>query len=206
MLPEGSLYNCYRIGQPGTPPRRVWLIAVTNLSQRELAVRQAEDFEEFYHANYRRLVAILLAVLGDRQEAEDAVQEAFARAYARWPRISGYDLPETWVRRVALRLAIDSGRRLRRRAGATAKLLTAGRPTQAEPSDALPFTPLGRALMQLPIREREVLVLHYVADMSVEQISADRGLPTGTVKDRLAAGRRRLEGELSERQEASHGR
>jgi RNA polymerase sigma-70 factor (ECF subfamily) len=168
-------------------------------------VRQAEDFEEFYQANYRRLVAILLAVLGDRQEAEDAVQEAFARAYARWPRISGYDLPETWVRRVALRLAIDSGRRLRRRAGATAKLLT-GRPAETDPSDALPFTPLGRALMQLPMRMREVLVLHYIADMSVEQISADRGLPAGTVKDRLATGRRRLERELSERQEASHGR
>jgi RNA polymerase sigma-70 factor (ECF subfamily) len=169
-------------------------------------VRQAEDFEQFYHANYRRLVALLFAVLGDRQEAEDVVQEAFARAYARWPRISAYDLPETWVRRVALRLAIDSGRRLRRRVGATARLLTAGRVGESEPSDALPFTPLGRALMRLPMREREVLVLHYVADMSIVQISVDRGLPTGTVKDRLAAGRRRLERELSERQEARHGR
>jgi RNA polymerase sigma-70 factor, ECF subfamily len=168
-------------------------------------VREREDFEEFYHANYRRLVAILVAVLGDRQEAEDAAQEAFARAYARWPRLSGYDLPETWVRRVALRLAIDSGRRLRRRVGVTARLLAA-RPAEAEPSEALPFTPLGHALMRLPMREREVLVLHYVADMSVEQISADRGLPTGTVKDRLVAGRRRLERELAERQEASHGR
>lgn len=170
-------------------------------------MRQREDFEEFYQANYRRLVAILFAVLGDRQEAEDAVQEAFARAYLRWPRLSGYDLPETWVRRVALRIAIDSGRRWRRRLGATAKLLNARQPDQAEPSDALPFTPLGRALMQLPMREREVLVLHYVADMSVGQISADRSVPTGTVKDRLAAGRRRLEHELANcQEETSHGR
>ena len=110
------------------------------------------------------------------------------------------------MRRVARRLGIDSGRRLRRRLGATAKLLAGGQPAEAEPADALPFTPLGRALMHLPLREREVLVLHYVADLSVEQISADRGLPTGTVKDRLAAGRRRLERELAEPQEASHGR
>lgn len=169
-------------------------------------MRQSEDFEEFYQANYRRLVAILFAVLGDRQEAEDAVQEAFARAYARWPRLSGYDLPETWVRRVALRLAIDAGRGLRRRIGATTRLVATRHPAVAEPADALPFTPLGRALMKLPMREREVLVLHYVADMSVEQISVDRGLPTGTVKDRLATGRRRLERELAEHQETSHGR
>jgi RNA polymerase sigma-70 factor (ECF subfamily) len=170
-------------------------------------VRQREEFDEFYQANYRRLVAILLAVLGDRPEAEDAVQEAFARAYVRWPTVSGYDLPETWVRRVALRLAIDSGRGLRRRLGATAKLRAARQPAGTEPSDALPFTPLGRALMRLPMREREVLVLHYVADLSVDQISADRGLPAGTVKDRLAAGRRRLERELAECQDGvSHGR
>lgn len=169
-------------------------------------MRQREDFEEFYQANYRRLVAILFAVLGDRLEAEDAVQEAFARAYVRWPRLSGYDLPETWVRRVALRVAIDSGRRWRRRLGTMVKLLDTRQPDEAEPADALPFTPLGRALLRLPLREREALVLHYVADMSVDQISADRGLPTGTVKDRLAAGRRRLERVLADcQEEASHG-
>lgn len=170
-------------------------------------LRRSDEFEEFYQANYVRLVGVLVAVLGDRPEAEDAVQEAFARAFARWPRLSGYDLPETWVRRVALRLAIDSGRRLRRRAGASARLMAGGHAEAGGLADALPLTPVGRALMRLPLREREVLVLYYVADMSVDQISADRGLPAGTVKDRLASGRRRLERELaSQQQEASDGR
>jgi RNA polymerase sigma-70 factor, ECF subfamily len=164
-------------------------------------LRRSADFEEFYQANYGRLVAQLVAVLGDRQEAEDAAQEAFARALARWPRVSGYDVPESWVRRVALHIAVDSGRRWRRRLGTSAKLLALRRPRDIEPSDALPFTPVGRALMRLPLRDREVLVLHYVADMSVQRISADRGLPTGTVKDRLAAGRRRLELELASQSE-----
>jgi RNA polymerase sigma-70 factor (ECF subfamily) len=169
-------------------------------------LHRGDDFEEFYQANYGRLVALLLAVLGDRQDAEDAAQEAFARALARWPRVSGYDVPESWVRRVALHLAVDSGRQWRRRLGASAKLLAAWRSREEEPSDALPLTPVGRALTRLPMREREVLVLHYVADMSVRQISADRGLPTGTVKDRLAAGRRRLERELaSQSEEARDG-
>ena len=72
-------------------------------------MRQGEDFEEFYRASYGRVVAVVAAVLGDRHEAEEAAQEAFARALARWPRLSQYDLPEAWIRRVALRIAIDTG-------------------------------------------------------------------------------------------------
>ncbi len=164
-------------------------------------MRQSRDFEEFYQANYVRLVLILSAILGDRLEAEDAAQEAFARALARWPRISGYDLPEMWVRRVALRVAVDSHRRWRRRKDASERLQALRVTSQAEPSDALAFTALGKALMLLPLREREVLILHYVADMPVDRIAADRGLPAGTVKDRLVAGRRRLERELAKSQE-----
>lgn len=165
-----------------------------------------DDFEEFYQASYVRLVTILLAVLGDRQEAEDAAQEAFARALARWPAIRGYDLPELWVRRVALRLAVDSGRGWRRRRDTATRLLAARAPGAAEPSDSLPFTALGHALLRLPLREREVLVLHYIADMTVDAIARERAIPPGTVKDRLASGRRRLERELSTSQEVRDGR
>lgn len=76
-------------------------------------MKQARDFEEFYAASYGKVTALVAAVLGDRDGADDVTQEAFARALARWPRLSGYELPEAWVRRVALRLAIDSGRRAR---------------------------------------------------------------------------------------------
>ena len=78
-------------------------------------MHRTPEFEDFYQASYGRIMALLLAVLGDRQEAEDAAQEAFARALARWPRLSTYDLPEAWVRRVALRIAVDSGRTVQRR-------------------------------------------------------------------------------------------
>jgi RNA polymerase sigma-70 factor (ECF subfamily) len=77
-------------------------------------LRQGNEFEDFYQANYGRLGALLIGVLGDRQEADDLAQEAFARALARWPRLSGYESPEAWIRRVTLRLAVDSGRRPRR--------------------------------------------------------------------------------------------
>jgi hypothetical protein len=74
-----------------------------------------DDFDAFYAATYARLVGQLYAVTGDLAEAEDVVQEAFARAVVRWPRLRGYDLPEAWVRRVAVNLARQGLRRTRRR-------------------------------------------------------------------------------------------
>jgi RNA polymerase sigma-70 factor (ECF subfamily) len=164
------------------------------------------DFEEFYAANYGKVAALVAAVLGDRHEADDVAQEAFARALARWPRVSGYELPEAWVRQVAMRLAIDSTRRLRRMLRNMPLLRAAARPAEPEPGDSLAFTALGRALSRIPMREREVIVLHYVADLSVEQIAHDRNIPAGTVKARLASGRRRLElGLAQDHEEVSDG-
>jgi RNA polymerase sigma-70 factor, ECF subfamily len=77
-------------------------------------LKQSRDFEEFYSANYGRVTALVTALLGNRSEADDIAQEAFTRALARWPRLASYELPEAWVRQVAIRLAIDSGRRFRR--------------------------------------------------------------------------------------------
>lgn len=171
-------------------------------------MNHARDFEEFYAANYGNIVALVTAVTGDRHEADDVTQETFARALARWPRLSSYDVPEAWVRRVALRLAIDSGRRVRRTLRSLPLLRTAGTSAAVAdlgpgsgPGDDLAFSALGRALTRLPLREREAIVLHYVADMSVDQIARERGIGVSTVKARLAAGRRRLERELQQEPE-----
>src|SRR4029450_1270819 len=76
-----------------------------------------DDFDQFYTASYKRLLWELFAATGgDLQEAEDALQEAYARAALRWKRIRAYDQPAAWVRRVALNLAASAARRSRRRA------------------------------------------------------------------------------------------
>jgi RNA polymerase sigma-70 factor (ECF subfamily) len=165
-------------------------------------VRPDAEFQAFYEANYGRIVAMVAAVLGDRDQAEDVAQETFVRALIRWPRIGGYELPEAWARRVALRLAVDSGRRLRRGIRVSVRLAAQRRPAEPEPGDSIGHTALGAALRRLPMRDREVLALHYVADLPVEAIARERGLPIGTVKTRLAAARRRLEAELNQRPEA----
>jgi RNA polymerase sigma-70 factor (ECF subfamily) len=169
-------------------------------------VRDGPEFQEFYEASYGRVVATVAALTGDRHEAEDIAQEAFARAYIKWSALGSYDHPLAWVRKVALRIAVDDRRRRGRVAGLVAKLsvqLSVQRQAPApDPGDDVTHSPLGAALAALPPREREVMVLHYLADMPVDAIARERGLPAGTVKTRLAAGRQRLEQELAKIPEA----
>ncbi len=145
----------------------------------------ADDFPAFYAASYARIVGLVIVLLGDRGEAEDIAQEAFARALRRWPRIRSYDAPDAWVRRVALRLVVDSRRRLAR----TLRLATSAGPerrAQHDP-DLAGRQALRTALLKLPYRQREAIVLHYLAGLPVAQIAADLRLPPSTVKTRLAA-------------------
>jgi RNA polymerase sigma-70 factor, ECF subfamily len=70
-----------------------------------------DDFGVFYQASYHRLVGQLTVMTGSLEDAEDAVQEAFAPASTRWARLREYETPEAWVRRVALNLATSGLRR-----------------------------------------------------------------------------------------------
>src|SRR4029077_11457385 len=97
-----------------------------------------------------------------------------------------------WVRTVALRLAIDSARPVRRGVPGTVGLTAQRPPGDSAPSHPPPFTALVAPLRTLPLRERHVIVLHYLADLPVAEIARECGLPSGTVKARLASGRKRL--------------
>ena len=165
-------------------------------------MRPGDDFQEFYQAGYGRTVAMVAAITGSRHEAEDIAQEAYSRALVRWPRLRAYDLPEAWVRRVAIRLAVDSGRRVRRGLLASARIAAERQPPGPEPGDDLRYTALGAALADLQVRERVVVVLHYLADLPVDAIARECGLPVSTVKSRLASGRRHLEQRLTQHPEA----
>jgi RNA polymerase sigma-70 factor (ECF subfamily) len=153
-------------------------------------VGQGNDpsFEEFFAATYGRQVGLLFAFLHDRAEAEDVVQDAFASALLRWRVLRGYHDPEAWVRKVAFRRAIDHHRRGARQFRA---LLRLGPPPPLPPVGA-EHVDLVRALRMLPMAQREVLVLHYVAELAVERVAAELRVPVGTVKSRLARGRAAL--------------
>ena len=149
-------------------------------------------FAAFYAGSYRRLLGQLFAVTGDLAEAENVVQEAYARAFARWSRVGGYDLPEAWVRRVAINLAAMADRSLRRRARA---LLRLG-PPPVVPELSPELIDLHDALRALPLGQRQVIVLHHLVGLPVEEVARELRLAPGTVKSRLARGRAAMAGSL----------
>jgi RNA polymerase sigma-70 factor (ECF subfamily) len=159
------------------------------------------SFEELFAASYGRLVGLLYAFLHDRAQAEDVVQDAFASALLRWGILRGYHDPEAWVRKVAFHRAIDHQRRNKRQLRA---LLRLGPPPSLPPVDA-EHLDLVRALRRLPVAQREVLVLHYVAEPAVERVAAELRLPVGTVKSRLARGRTALAQQLQPEVDAPEG-
>ena len=161
-----------------------------------------DGFAGFYTASYQRLLGQLFAVTGDLAEAENLLQEAYARAFARWAQVRAYDRPEAWVRRVALNLAAMAARRLRRRAAA---LLRLG-PPSAIPELSSELLDLHKALRALPLGQRQVIVLHHLVGLPVEQVAGELGVPAGTVKSRLARGRGALAQVLeSDRPEVAQG-
>jgi RNA polymerase sigma-70 factor (ECF subfamily) len=145
-------------------------------------------FDEFYAAAGMRVVRYAYALTGDLGDAQDLAQEAFARAWQRWPSVSGYASPEAWVRRVVANLATSRWRR-RLVATAAARELAIREPAHEVGPDTVALV---AGLRTLPERQRVVLVLHYLADLPVGQIAAELGCPVGSVKAWLSRGRAAL--------------
>src|SRR5262245_18714360 len=94
------------------------------------------DFDETFRAHYSPMVRSLSLVCGDPDVAADAVQDAFARAYARWRRISRYDDPAGWVRHVALNRVRDHYRRAARGTRAVERLAATSTRAVEDPTPA----------------------------------------------------------------------
>lgn len=149
--------------------------------------------QNLYAASYRRLLGQLIGVTGSVTEAEDVLQEAFVRGLDHPRRLLGADNPEAWLRTVAINLARSRWRRAQRFIGLAPLLVE-------EPPDADTdgHVVLLAALRRLPSGQREVIALHHLADLSVEQVASTLGLPVGTVKARLSRGRAALSTLLAE--------
>ncbi len=155
-----------------------------------------EEFDDFYTASLPRLVGQLYVMTGDRAEAQDVVQEAFVRAWQRRSRFSAAHNPEAWIRTVAWRLAISRFRRVRR--GFDLLLRQRQDHTVSGPSEMRPV--IVDALRRIPEAQRRAIVLHYLCDLSVQEVAAETQAPVGTVKARLARGRAALAPHLADLQ------
>ena len=150
--------------------------------------RDEVDFDAFYGRTSAASVRALHAMTGDLAEAQDVVQEAYARAWQRWSVLRDYDAPEAWVRTVAWRLAVS---RVRRARVGLARLRDAAPPEEVAPPGP-EHVALVAALRRLPAAQRRAVVLHHLVGLSVAEVAAETGVPTGTVKARLSRGRSAL--------------
>ncbi|MGH3661303.1 MAG: SigE family RNA polymerase sigma factor [Micromonosporaceae bacterium] len=157
-------------------------------------MRSEAEFAALYQARFNDLAAQLFAYIGDRTEAQDLVQEAFVRAWQRWHKVGEYDDPVAWVRRVAWNLATSRHRRLK----VARRFLARSGPPEPHPDASPDHVALVAALRKIPQRQRQAVVMHYLADMSVADIAADTGVALGTVKSWLHRGRAELAKYLTE--------
>ncbi|MEV5821555.1 SigE family RNA polymerase sigma factor [Micromonospora harpali] len=154
---------------------------------------EVDGFDEFYRGSRQRLLGFVYALTGNLAEAQDAVQEAYIRAWQRWSTVAGYDDPEAWVRVVASRIAVSRWRSLRSRARAYLRH-GADDSTPAPSTDTVAVV---AALRQLPEEQRTALALYYLLGMPVTEVARETAAPVGTVKARLSRGRTALAGLLA---------
>lgn len=149
----------------------------------------AADLEDLYRARRPDFCRVAAAIAGDRNLGEDAVQEAFAKAVRNRRTYRGRGSLEAWVWQIVVNAARDARRR-RTRSSSLPELWDA-----AVPSNGRTHT---LQLELLTDRQREVLFLHYYADLDYETIANALGISSNTVGATLSTARARLRRGLAE--------
>ncbi len=157
-----------------------------------------ESLSRVFEAEYGRLVRLASLFVDQYDEAEEVVQEAFARTLAGWSRVREKDDPSAYIRRAVVNLCHG---RLRRR-----RLVRRLRPevpkvafsAEQVVQDADMAARVRAAVRLLPVRQRECVTLHYLIGHSVAEVAALLGVSDGTVKTCLSRARSRLASQLEE--------
>jgi len=152
-----------------------------------------DDFSEYVAARRPDLWRSAYLLCGDVQRADDLVQTALMKLYLAWPRLSKADNVDAYARRIIANAHIDESRRPWRRETAT---LEGHEPAIADqpPEDR---EALIRALSQLPVGQRRVVVLRHYWGLSVGETARDLGISEGTVKSQCAIALHKLEAALA---------
>jgi RNA polymerase sigma-70 factor, ECF subfamily len=151
--------------------------------------------EDVFEHEYDRLVKALTIIAGEREAATDAVQEAFIRLVRRWDRVSTYEDPAGWVRRVALNLIRDHQRSVWRQARL---LLRIQQQYPAPEGTLVTDQELWEQLRTLPLRQRTAVALHWVGDLTAREVAGVMHVSEGTVDRHLHRALRTLKGALEE--------
>ncbi|GAC1316785.1 MAG: RNA polymerase sigma factor [Acidimicrobiales bacterium] len=149
-----------------------------------------ESFARAFDALYPTAVRLAMRIVGDQSTAEDVAAEAMARTYARWAKVSALPYRDAWVLKVTGNLAIDS---IRRKPPLHSLPLT----NQFEDGAALRLA-LAAALGHLPTRQRESVVLRYLAGYTDAEVSVALGISPNSVKKHVQRGLAALRANLKE--------
>ena len=164
------------------------------------ALRGEREIEDFVEREYAKVVASVGLVCGSATLAEDAVQEALARAWDQYLRGRDIERLAAWVTTVALNLVRSHFRRRRVERNARARLVERVE-MQDEPAMSAEGHAVRQAVGRLPRRQREVTVLRYYGGLDVAEIAAWLGIADGTVKAMLFRARRSLADALGDAEE-----
>lgn len=145
-----------------------------------------------------RLYVVAYRLLGNRTDAEDAVQRALLKCFAARASYSARWAISTWLYRVLTNVCIDEMRRRRSRTAAMRASSEIG-PHHAGAGTAGERVDVERALEQVPREARVLLALHYVDGLSFGELARVRGISVNTVKSQLARGKSLLRAELGKR-------
>ena len=143
------------------------------------------DYTRFFYDEFASVVRTVALILRDTDRAEDIAEDAFLQLLLNWNKVSRYESPGGWVRRVAIRLAMRALRRDRLWSVVRHRMITPG----PEPPSRYD---LAGAIAKLPGSQRAAIVLHYYEDRPLAEVAALTGCSEATARVRLHRARRRL--------------
>ena len=156
--------------------------------------RREQELMLLMEQNKTRLMRMAYMYLGDQAMAEEAVQDTFLKAYAHLDRFRGDSRPETWLTRIAINTCKD----MRRTAWFRNRRNTATLDAVPERGmeDAYPDRTVLRAVMALPDKDKQVILLRYYQDMTVPEVARALAISVPCAASRLNRAKERLRGML----------
>jgi RNA polymerase sigma factor (sigma-70 family) len=154
---------------------------------------QQTEFADFFKTSWEPCLRTVVAVTGSPQLAEEQMAEAFARAWASWPKVSRHPAPRAWV----VRTALNAGATWWRRHRHELPLADHDWPAPGDHNGGLDARLL-TAILRLPRRQREAIALRIFLDLDTAAIARQLGIEAGTVRMHLSRGIAALRHELTE--------
>lgn len=151
------------------------------------------EFAEYFAARAGQLRRLAYGLCGDWHLAEDLVQATFVKLYRHWDRARSQTL-DAYTRRILINTFL-SGRRSGRHEHVTADLPDRAGPLGYDPATSID---LGRALAALPPRQRALVVVRFLEDISIAETAEMFGITEGTVKSQTSRGIQTLRAALAE--------